>query len=51
MAGALGDRLGLQPVVTPVSAVLGAHVGPGALAVVVVDRGGHVHDLEPGGPW
>ncbi|MDO8145364.1 DegV family protein [Isoptericola sp. 178] len=51
VAAALADRLGFLPVVTPVSAVLGAHVGPGALAVVVVDRGGHVHDLEPGGPW
>ncbi|MFV2143330.1 MULTISPECIES: DegV family protein [Isoptericola] len=51
VAEVLADRLGLRPVVTPVSAVLGAHVGPGALAVMVVDRGGHVHDLEPGGPW
>ncbi|GAA1983341.1 DegV family protein [Isoptericola halotolerans] len=51
VATVLHDRLGLRPVVTPVSAVLGAHVGPGALAVVVVDRGGHVFDLEPGGPW
>ncbi|WP_278234833.1 DegV family protein [Isoptericola sp. AK164] len=51
VADALAGRLGFTPVVTPVSAVLGAHVGPGALAVVVVDRGGHVHDLEPGGPW
>jgi DegV family protein with EDD domain len=51
VAASLSDRLGTHPVVTPVSAVLGAHVGPGALAVVVVDRGGHVHDVEPGGPW
>ncbi|WP_402469228.1 DegV family protein [Isoptericola aurantiacus] len=51
VAETLTGRLGVHPVVTPVSAVLGAHVGPGALAVVVADRGGHVHDLEPGGPW
>lgn len=51
VAAVLAERLGVRPVVTPVSAVLGAHVGPGALAVMVVDRGGHVHDLEPGGPW
>lgn len=41
------ERTGVTPVVTPVSAVLGAHAGPGALAVVVADRGGHEHDL----PW
>ncbi|WP_277211561.1 DegV family protein [Isoptericola croceus] len=51
VAAQLVDRIGVRPVVTPVSAVLGAHVGPGALAVMVVDRGVHVHDLEPGGPW
>ncbi|GAA4734466.1 DegV family protein [Isoptericola chiayiensis] len=51
IAATLTERIGVRPVVTPVSAVLGTHVGPGALAVVVADRGGHVHDLEPGGPW
>jgi fatty acid-binding protein DegV len=51
VAAELAERVGARPVVSPVSAVLGAHVGPGALAVVVVDRGAHVHDLEPGGPW
>ncbi|WP_418276505.1 DegV family protein [Isoptericola jiangsuensis] len=51
VADTLADRVGTRPVVTPVSAVLGAHVGPGALAVVVADRGSHVHDIEPGGPW
>ncbi|WP_422110504.1 DegV family protein [Cellulosimicrobium arenosum] len=33
----LTRRCGLDVVVSPVSAVLGAHVGPGALAVVVAD--------------
>ncbi|MCK9793162.1 DegV family protein [Isoptericola sp. 4D.3] len=43
-AAELADRLrlgtGAEPVVTPVSAVLGAHAGPGALAVVVAELGG-----------
>jgi DegV family protein with EDD domain len=43
-AATLRGRLGVDPVVTPVSAVLGAHVGPGALAVAVVDLGGHEHE-------
>jgi len=43
VADALRSRLGVEPVVTPVSAVLGAHAGPGALAVVVAELGGHVH--------
>ncbi|MCA5893762.1 DegV family protein [Isoptericola sp. NEAU-Y5] len=43
----LADRTGVTPVVTPVSAVLGAHAGPGALAVVVAELGGHVHE----DPW
>jgi fatty acid-binding protein DegV len=29
--------------VTPLSAVLGVHVGPGTLAVVVADLGDHAH--------
>lgn len=37
LARDLTDRTGLGVVVTPVSAVLGAHVGPGVLAVVVAD--------------
>ncbi len=44
----LTERTGLDVVVTPVSAVLGAHVGPGVLAVVVADladRGSGVGDL------
>ncbi len=47
LAAELGARTGLEVVVTPVSAVLGAHVGPGVLAVVVadlVDRGSGVGD-------
>jgi fatty acid kinase fatty acid binding subunit len=43
VAEALRTRLGLEPFVTPVSAVLGAHAGPGALAVVVAELGGHEH--------
>jgi len=46
-AAELAERLragtGVEPVVTPVSAVLGAHAGPGALAVVVAELGGHDH--------
>ncbi|PZR53648.1 DegV family protein [Xylanimonas oleitrophica] len=42
-AARLASRLGAEPVVTPVSAVLGAHAGPGALAVVVADLGTHRH--------
>jgi DegV family protein with EDD domain len=38
LAADLAERTGLDAVVTPVSAVLGAHVGPGVLAVVVADR-------------
>ncbi|MTG89558.1 DegV family EDD domain-containing protein [Cellulosimicrobium sp. BIT-GX5] len=50
LAAELTDRTGLDAVVTPVSAVLGAHVGPGVLAVVVADladRGSGVADLVP----
>ncbi|GAA1738127.1 DegV family protein [Isoptericola hypogeus] len=47
VAARLAERTGATPVVTPVSAVLGAHAGPGALAVAVVDLGGHTHDQ----PW
>jgi len=47
LARTLAERTGTEPVVTPVSAVLGTHAGPGALAVVVVELGGHTHD----GPW
>lgn len=43
VAARLHERTGVEPVVTPVSAVLGAHAGPGALAVVVADLGGHTH--------
>lgn len=43
VAQRLAEELGVTPVVTPVSAVLGAHAGPGALAVVVADLGGHAH--------
>jgi DegV family protein with EDD domain len=43
VAERLADVLGTTPVVTPVSAVLGAHAGPGALAVVVADLGSHAH--------
>jgi DegV family protein with EDD domain len=39
----LESRLGRTPVVTPVSAVLGTHAGPGAVAVVVAELGGHSH--------
>ncbi len=46
-AAAVAERLAAQlpvtPVVTPVSAVLGTHAGPGALAVVVSELGGHAH--------
>ncbi|OLT53984.1 DegV family protein [Cellulosimicrobium sp. CUA-896] len=37
LAADLTARTGLEVAVTPVSAVLGAHVGPGVLAVVVAD--------------
>jgi DegV family protein with EDD domain len=43
VAAGLRERLGADVVVTPVSAVLGAHAGPGALAVAVADLGGHAH--------
>lgn len=42
-AARLTELLGVSPVVTPVSAVLGAHAGPGAVAVVVAELGGHSH--------
>ncbi|ACZ31234.1 degV family protein [Xylanimonas cellulosilytica DSM 15894] len=42
-AGRLAETLGVVPVVTPVSAVLGTHAGPGALAVVVAELGAHAH--------
>jgi DegV family protein with EDD domain len=35
--------LGQHPLVSELSAVLGSHVGPGALATVVVDLGNHSH--------
>ncbi|MCB7135391.1 DegV family protein [Cellulosimicrobium marinum] len=38
LADELTARTGLDVLVTPVSAVLGAHVGPGVLAAVVADR-------------
>ncbi|MFD6175804.1 MULTISPECIES: DegV family protein [unclassified Isoptericola] len=41
LAARLRDGCGAEPVVTPVSAVLGAHAGPGALAVVVTELSGH----------
>ncbi|CAM3391767.1 DegV family protein [Isoptericola cucumis] len=47
VAERLQERTGTTPVVTPVSAVLGAHAGPGALAVVVADLGNHGHDEPP----
>jgi DegV family protein with EDD domain len=47
VADRLRERTGVEPVVTPVSAVLGTHAGPGALAVVVVDLGGHTHPTSP----
>jgi len=34
---------GKPPLVSELSAVLGSHVGPGALATVVVDVGHHTH--------
>ncbi|MFD6136960.1 DegV family protein [Isoptericola sp. NPDC060257] len=40
LAARLAAETGAEPVVTPVSAVLGAHVGTGALAVVVAELGG-----------
>ncbi|QAY63073.1 DegV family protein [Xylanimonas allomyrinae] len=43
VASRLRERLDATPVVTPVSAVLGTHAGPGAVAVVVADLGGHSH--------
>ena len=42
-AARLAQALGVTPVVTPVSAVLGTHAGPGALAVVVAELGKHQH--------
>ncbi|QAY71507.1 DegV family protein [Xylanimonas protaetiae] len=42
-AGRLAEVLNVTPVVTPVSAVLGTHAGPGALAVVVAELGRHEH--------
>lgn len=42
-AARLAETLGVTPVVTPVSAVLGTHAGPGALAVVVAELGRHAH--------
>jgi DegV family protein with EDD domain len=38
VAGRLWDATGVRAVVTPVSAVVGAHAGPGVLAIVVADR-------------
>ncbi len=42
-ARTLGERLRAPVTVTPVSAVLGAHAGPGSVAVVVAELGGHSH--------
>ena len=42
-AARLGEVLGIAVEVTPVSAVLGAHAGPGSVAVVVADLGGCEH--------
>ena len=38
VASRLRERTGAPVVVTPVSAVVGAHVGPGVLALIVADR-------------
>ncbi|AEG44733.1 DegV family protein [Isoptericola variabilis] len=43
VAEELHERLGVDVVVSPVSAVLGAHAGPGALAVAVAELGTHRH--------
>ncbi|MEL7974526.1 DegV family protein [Isoptericola sp. F-RaC21] len=45
LAARLGAATGAEPVVTPVSAVLGAHAGPGALAVVVAELGGRPREI------
>lgn len=45
VASQLTERTGVPALVTPVGAVLGAHVGPGVLAIVVADRAGEgVHE-------
>jgi len=46
LAQRLRTATGADPVVTPVSAVLGAHAGPGALAVVVAELGGRSRDAS-----
>jgi DegV family protein with EDD domain len=38
------EATGLTPTVSELSAVLGTHVGPGALAIVVADLGQHSHN-------
>ena len=43
LAGRLHTRTRADVEVTPLSAVLGVHVGPGTLAVVVADLGDHSH--------
>jgi DegV family protein with EDD domain len=43
LAGRLHTRTRVHVEVTPLSAVLGVHVGPGTLAVVVADLGDHAH--------
>ncbi|MFC6509981.1 DegV family protein [Promicromonospora citrea] len=43
LAGRLHTRTRADVEVTPLSAVLGVHVGPGTLAVVVADLGDHTH--------
>jgi len=43
LAGRLHTRTRADVEVTPLSAVLGVHVGPGTLAVVVADLGNHTH--------
>ena len=43
LAGRLHTRTRVDVEVTPLSAVLGVHVGPGTLAVVVADLGTHSH--------
>ena len=43
LAAQLGDALQVAPAVTPISAVLGVHLGPGAIAVAIADLGDHSH--------
>jgi DegV family protein with EDD domain len=43
LAADIEAATGITPVVTPLSAILGVHTGPGTLAVVVSDLGTHAH--------